>query len=113
MTVADMNTLLEEYGEEEEVSRAEKRLSPEETLLFFTGSFQPPVSGFHKPIEVMFSCQEGAPRVSTCFLTATFPLNYRGSRREYLLQGKGPRAGREACKAYTAWVFNSPGYGTV
>lgn len=99
---------------QQEPERKPAKITPADVLSFLTGSSQPPLTGFHKTIEISFSCEVSYPRISTCFLTATYPLNYRGvSNAQYVLHASGRGSSAKACKAFTSWVLDSPGYGSV
>ena len=89
-------------------------LNMEQVLLFFTGATQPPITGFSKHIEIEFSADVDYPRISTCFLEAKFPINFKGSsKKEYLLHARGRRGREKACACFTSWVFEGPGYGHI
>ena len=108
MGVINIDDLL--AGENPEPSTVKATLTAADVLKFFTGGRQPPVIGFGKKISIAFSSDlASGVNISTCFLTAQFPLNFRGTRNEYMLLGTG----RKASNAFTSWVFSSPGYGKV
>ena len=108
MGVIDVDDLL--AGENPESSAPKATLTAADVLKFFTEGRQPPVIGFDKKISVAFSSDlASGVHISMCFLTAQFPLNFRGTKNEYMLLGTG----RKASNAFTTWVFNSPGYGKV
>ena len=81
MAVFDVDELLMQDDRDHEPSAMKSTLTAQHVLQFFIGGRQPPMIGFPKKIEISFSVDPGV-QVSTCFLTAQFPINFRGARQE-------------------------------
>ena len=74
----------------------------------------PPLTRFRKPVEIKYTNAIGYPRISTCFMTAKFPIDFCGlQRREYLLHVTGNRQWAKAARCYMTWLLESPGYGSA
>ncbi|CAG2184517.1 unnamed protein product [Mytilus edulis] len=81
-----------------EPAKEDLQISAEEVLRFFTGSTMEPPGGFYKPILIHFDPNFKSPKISTCALNATFPLDLKAQTR---------KAGERYCK----WMVMGDGFG--
>lgn len=81
-----------------EPPKEDLQISADEVLRFFTGSVLEPPGGFSKPILIHFDPNFSSPKISTCALNATFPLDLKAQTR---------KAGERYCK----WMVMGDGFG--
>ena len=80
-----------------------KKKNPKNQMNYLIGGDRLPQTGLPKTVDIIFSAAIGYPVISTCLLTAKFPLNFR-KNDQYVLRGISKAGIRNAASCYSSWV---------